>query len=115
MPKHTSPLLMVLGLIIWSIWFVLMYGFLSVACAITPPTPLHAFTWLNSALMITTVITVLLLLYLTDYCWHRLQRLDVGKTQSNRFTLWIAVGVSLIAAGATLSIGIMVLFFPPCL
>ena len=36
-PHH--PVHLILGLCVWSIWFVVLYGGLSVACQLTPPEP----------------------------------------------------------------------------
>jgi hypothetical protein len=33
----THPLQLVPGLIIWALWFIAIYGGLSVACALAPP------------------------------------------------------------------------------
>ncbi|WP_131782803.1 hypothetical protein [Legionella gresilensis] len=114
MSWHKHPLSLIIGLVIWSIWFIFIYSALSVACAIVPPAIVDSFTWINSILLVSTLITTILQLYLALGYWQKL-RLSELKDNPNSFILWVAVGGFLAAAFATLSIGLMVLFFRPCL
>ncbi|MGQ3888559.1 hypothetical protein ACQUW5_05945 [Legionella sp. CNM-1927-20] len=110
--KH--PFSLIIGLVIWSIWFIFVYGALSVACAVAPPDVGATFTWINAILLFCTLITTVLLLYLALSYWRTLQS-SKSKSNATSFILWVAVGGFLTAAFATLSIGLMVLFFRPCL
>jgi hypothetical protein len=59
LPAH-HPWQLVLGLVVWSAWFVAVYAGLSVACAVAPPTPQRgAFTWVNASLLALTLVTAL--------------------------------------------------------
>ncbi|MDI9817584.1 MULTISPECIES: hypothetical protein [unclassified Legionella] len=110
-PAH--PLQLVFGLIIWSLWFVLMYTVLSVGCAVSSP-PASSLTWLNGLLFLTTLISTASLLYLSYKSW-RATNSPYPPGKMRRFIIWIGLGVNLIAAAATFSIGLMTLFLPPCL
>lgn len=107
----THPLQLVLGLIIWSAWFVLIYTVLSVGCSVAPPanvaTPVN---WINAALIVLTIITTLLLTFFAARCWR-----SHAISGNSGFTARVAACVYLIGAMSTLAIGIPVLVLPPCL
>lgn len=109
-PFH--PLQLALGLIVWSVWFVVLYGGLSVACAVVPPAAtLGVITWVNGLLLLLTLATTALLAYWARVCW----RAAAGEiTRQQRFVGRIAAGVHLIAAGSTLAVGLPVIALPPC-
>lgn len=106
----THPLQLVLGLIIWSAWFVLIYAVLSVACSVMPPANIASpVNWINALLLVLTVITTLLLAFFSMRCWRA--RAIAGNSG---FTARVAACVYLIGAVSTLAIGIPVLILPPC-
>ena len=37
--NFTHPIHLIVGLTLWSVWFVAVYSGLSVACAVNPPPP----------------------------------------------------------------------------
>lgn len=112
-PSH--PLHLVLGLIIWALWFVAMYGALSVVCNVAPPTPsLGALTWINGKLLLLTVLVTLWLLIYGYRCW-RASTPGGNENTDQRFISQVAAGAYLLAAAATLMIGLPVLVLPPCL
>ncbi|MFN2329473.1 MAG: hypothetical protein ABR612_11175 [Chromatocurvus sp.] len=113
-PYH--PLQLVFGLTIWTLWFVVMYGVLSVACSVKPPLVTSgAGTWINVALLVASLATAGLLLNLARTCRRATQ---IGADSDNpprQFIIWLALRLHLVAAVSTIVVGLMVLFFPPCL
>lgn len=108
-PAH--PMQLALGLIIWSIWFVLVYAVLSIGCAFAiPESTLSSFNWLNVLLLLLTLITTVLLGLLALRCWRA--AMPPGEKQ---FIARVAAGLYLVAALSTLAIGLPVLVLPPCL
>lgn len=107
-PVHIS-----LGLVLWSVWFVTIYGGLSVGCALLPPAPEQGqWTWLNVSLTVFSLLTVVALLGLA----RLFQRAagDDRAAQSERFIARLAAGVNLIGAVATVFVALPILSLPPC-
>lgn len=126
-PGHPAQL--VIGFVIWSVWFVAMYGGLSVACQLVPPAEQQgALTWLNAGLFMLTLVIMLLLLILAwrnaRYCWalHRNTNNNAAFSEPDdqatvgvrRFIGYLGTLLYLIAAAATLAGGLPVLVFTPC-
>ncbi|MGM0421516.1 MAG: hypothetical protein ACQEQL_00300 [Pseudomonadota bacterium] len=111
----THPLHLMIGLIIWSLWFITIYGGLSVACQITSsPTSLGPLSWINIVLLIFTVLIFAVLLTLSFRCWRSPK--PTGKhIRQHAFTLHVSAALYLAAAIATLAIGLPTLLLPPCL
>jgi len=111
-PLH--PVQLVLGLIVWSLWFVALYGGLSVACAFTPVAgatdPLN---WLNGLLLLITLLVTALLLHWARRCWQACPPRGEGD-QPVRFQTRVAAAVHLFSAGAALAVGLPVVALPPC-
>lgn len=108
----THPLQLALGLIVWSGWFVALYGGLSVGCALAPPAAdLGARTWLNGLLAALTAITFAWLLWQMRRCWRAA---GAGSPSGRRFIPALGAGVYAAAAVSTLAIGIPTLGLPPC-
>lgn len=109
-----NPIHIPLGLVLWSIWFVVIYGGLSVGCSLLPPPPAQGqWTWLNATLGMLSVLTVVALLGLARL-FQRAARRD-RATQSERFVARLAAGVNLIGAIATVFVALPTLSLPPCL
>ena len=114
MPAPSHPLQLVLGLVVWSAWFVLLYGGLSVGCALAPPAPeAGTANWLNALLLLATLATTVLLTLWARSCWRAAGRSKDNGAQT-RFITRIAAGVHLVAAAATLAVGLPTLALPPC-
>jgi len=113
-PYH--PLQPALGLAVWIIWFALMYGALAVACEVAPPPAEHSpFTWINVALLLSTLAITGLLLYWANACW-RAARAEIGPVSESRlFIARLGAGINLMGAIATFCLGLMALLLPPCL
>lgn len=106
------PLHLVLGFVLWSIWFVAMYAGLSVACALQPPAPTSGpGTAINLGLLLLTLATAALLFWLAWKCWHATGKVD---RHLQRFLSQIAAGLYLTAALAALVGGLPVALLPPC-
>lgn len=107
----SHPLQLAMGLIIWSLWFVLIYAGLSVACSFTPPAAeLQVTSWINALLLAVTILTTTLLGHCAYRCWR------VPEAPGNRqFVARVATGVYLVASGATLAIGLPISVLPPCI
>lgn len=109
-PYH--PLHLVIGLIIWSKWFVIMYGGLSVACSVAPPRPDQgALTLINLGLGVLTLIFAALLAWLAWACAQSARQAE-GRP---RFFALVGSGLYLASLGATLFVGVPVVGFPPCI
>lgn len=109
-----NPVHIPLGLVLWSIWFVVIYGGLSVGCSLIPPDPEQGqWTWLNGSLAVLSLLTVVALLGLARL-FHRAARKD-HASQSERFVACLAAGVNLIGAIATVFVALPTLSLPPCL
>ena len=111
-PYH--PIHNPLCFIICSLWFVALYGGLSVACEVAPP-PVEAaqWTWLNALLLVATLAVVTLLVALTFGFWRASER--ARQRPKERFVAWIAAAVNATAVLACLFIALPILSMPPCL
>lgn len=110
-PHHPAHL--VIGLTVWSAWFVVLYGGLSVACQLAPPAPSSGpFNWINPLLWLSTLVVVGALLWIA----HRLWRTDAEHVQPIRnYVRVVSAFLYLISAFATLALAVPVLFLPPCI
>ena len=113
--SRLHPIQIVLGLIIWSIWFAGIYGAHGVACAISPPDPAQGiFNWLNASFGLATLAVVALLLWLGHRAWQ-LSRPPYELDERQLFVTRLAAGIHRIAALSTLFIGLQLAFLPPCI
>ncbi|OMG64723.1 hypothetical protein AUR61_010270 [Stutzerimonas balearica] len=109
------PVQIPLGLVIWSLWFIGMYGGQAVVCTLAPPAPEQGvWNWLNAGLGLLTLLTLGLLVWLASHFW-RLSRPPHQLNERQVFVTKIAAGIHMIAAIATLFVGIPLLQMPPCL
>ena len=109
-PHHPAHL--VVGLTVWSAWFVVLYGGLSVACELAPPDPARGpFTWLNPLLWLSTLVVVAVLLWLARRLWRA--SADAAEATLRYISLTAAVLYG-ISAFSTLAVAVPVLFLPPC-
>lgn len=110
------------GFTVWSLWFVAVYGGLSVGCATAPPGAARGpFTGLNLALLVLTLATVIVLLGAAWIClqaWRSAQAPSQRGTEGavrRRFMAGLAALLHLSAALATVFVGLPLLWLPPCL
>lgn len=114
MTHWTHPAHMVSGLVIWALWFVVVYAFLSVSCAVAPPDEaLGRTTWINTVLLLMTALTACLLMAAGVRCW-RVRRSMTQAPHHRRFSVSVAMTVYGLSALATLAVGLPVLVWPPC-
>ncbi|MFO7647146.1 hypothetical protein [Halomonas sp. 3H] len=109
-PSHPAQLL--LGLTLWSLWFVALYGGLSVACALAPPRPGQgAFTAINGGLALLTLATLALL------AWLAWRGLDAARREADRrrFIALTGAGLHLFSAAGVAFVGLPIVTLPPCL
>ncbi len=100
------PIHLVLGLSIWSIWFIAMYGGLSVFCSFeNPPRIASLMHPINLGLLALTAITCAALVALSLWSWRN------GKSFPGRISSWLYIASTI----ATLSVALPVFFLPPCL
>lgn len=105
------PLHLVLGLLLWCLWFVVIYAGLSVGCAQLDPGDLETpFNIINLSLLAVTLVTLLVQGLLALACWRQAGRTH-GQT---RFLARSAAGLYLLSAGATLAVGVPLLVLVPC-
>ncbi len=109
----THPMQLVLGLIVWIAWFVLIYAALSIGCVVAPP-PLEAgaLTWINAAILASTVLVSLLLLLFANQCRRAMAHVEAG---TERFICGVGAGAYLSSALLTLVVGLPVVALPPCI
>lgn len=114
-PAHPAHL--VLGLAVWSVWFVVLYGGLSVACAVAPPAPTTgALNWINGVLLLLTLLVTALLLVQTRRCLSAVRRShDRPASRLSGFLPAVSGALYLASAVATLAVGLPVIMLPPCL
>ncbi len=112
-PYH--PVQIPLGLVIWSLWFVALYGGQAVVCASSPPAPEQGiWNWLNGGFGLLTLATFALLAWLARHFW-KLSRPPHELNERQVFVTKLAAGIHMIAALVTLFVGIPLLLIPPCL
>lgn len=115
--RADHPLQIVLGLTIWTVWFLVLYGGVSVSCALGGQAlrdgPL---TFVNLGFGILTLVVAALLTRLASVC-ARAARTRSGATaqgESRRFVASIAAAAHASAALATLFVGLPLLALAPC-
>lgn len=116
-PYH--PLQMVFGLIVWSLWFVSLYGGQGIACALVPPDPEQgAATWINGILLVVGLLLLLFLLFSARRCWMARQSATASsdrEVDNRRFIAGAAAVIYLVGAFAALAVALPALTLPPCL
>lgn len=103
-----------LGLVLWSLWFVALYGGLSVACSLAPPEPQQGpWNWLNALLGVSALLTAAALAALAVWSWRAGKRVRLQAREG--FVAVLAASTYGAAAVATLVISLPILSLPPCL
>ncbi|WP_022961052.1 hypothetical protein [Halopseudomonas pelagia] len=112
-PLH--PLQLFLGLVIWSVWFVFLYGGLSLACEFAPPDEQRgALTWVNASMLMLGVLVGSFLFWSARRCWYAAPGADEAAA-TGRFVARIAAAVYLIAALASVGLVLPSVVLPPCI
>ena len=113
------PWQLLVGLGIWSLWFLAVYVGVSVACAIGPPPGAHsAFNAVNAGLLLLTAATAAGLGWAALACARSMRRLPPGSASPaasrRRFVAGAAAALHGVAAVATVFVGLPLLALPPC-
>jgi|SRR5690554_2264935 len=110
-PWH--PIHLITGLTVWAIWFVVLYGGLSVACEVVPPDPARGpLNWLNALLWLSTLVVVGVLGWAA---WHCARGTPENTQPNRRFVARTSAGLYFLSAFATLAVAVPVWFLPPCI
>ncbi|MCL7945528.1 hypothetical protein [Marinobacter sp. ATCH36] len=115
-PSPFHPLNLVLGLIIWALWFVLLYGGLSVGCAFAPPgAEAGAWTWINAVSLALALFVSGYLLVCAYGCWKASPPSHAVEVEPIKtFTSKTSAAVYLVSALASLALGLPGILLPPC-
>lgn len=112
-PGH--PWQLVLGLVAWSVWFVVVYGGLSVGCAVATPAPeSRQFNAVNGTLLLVTLALVLWLAHASWTCARAARRSPGADDGTARFIARSATWLYAVAAVATVFVGAPMLALWPC-
>jgi len=110
-PCH--PLQLVLGLVLWSLWFVLIYGGLSVLCAFAaPPATQGQWTLANLLLGASALPLFAFSGWLALRGWRAAG--DIEQSSAQRFVALTGAGIHVIGMLATLFVALPLLILPPC-
>lgn len=110
-PGH--PVQLLLGLTIWCLWFVALYGALSILCAVAPPAlEQGALSGLKLWLGLFTLVTLGGLLWLARCCLAAVPR---EPSRVGRFIAGVAAGLYLFAASGVAFVALPLVALPPCL
>jgi hypothetical protein len=110
-PGH--PWQLGLGLVAWSVWFVVVYGGLSVGCAVAEPMPeRRQFNVINGTLLLVSLALVLWLALASRTCARAARRMPGDETA--QFIAHAAAWLYAVAAVATVFVGAPMLALWPC-
>ncbi|WP_249978125.1 hypothetical protein [Vreelandella olivaria] len=110
--RLTHPIHFVIGLTLWSIWFVVVYGGQAVACEVAPPMPEQGvFNLLNGWLLIVSILAMAVLVALTWGCCQIANR-HQGRL---RFNAAVSAGLYLFSALSVVFVALPIVGVPPCL
>lgn len=113
-PSH--PVHLVAGLLVWSVWFVAVYGGVSVGCALLAPDPAKGSgTPINWAFAALTAGVALALAAAAWACWRAARGPLAGGAPRALFIARTSAGLYAIAALSTAFVGWPLLAVPPCL
>ncbi|GEN28954.1 hypothetical protein HVA01_26000 [Halovibrio variabilis] len=108
----THPVHFVIGLTLWSIWFVAVYGGHAVACAVVPPAPEQGvFTLVNAMLLVVSIAAIALLAALTLGCCRVAKRHE-GRL---RFNAVVSAGLYLFSTLGVVFTALPIIGIPACL
>ncbi|HLV77364.1 MAG TPA: hypothetical protein VKY53_05510 [Marinobacter sp.] len=101
------------GLVVWAVWFVVLYGGLSLTCELFPPEPgAGPRNWFNYLAAAGSVLLGACLFYLARRS-ARAQAQSSGENQS--FVRGVSVLVFRMSGVAAIALALPVLVLPPCL
>ena len=113
----SHPWQLLIGLGVWAVWFVTVYGAVSVACsAASAAADGGPATWINGALLALTLAVAGALGFAAVVCARAARRVG-GVDEEDGLRRFIAVAATTlygVAAASTLFVGIPLLFLAPC-
>ena len=116
MHAFSHPMQLVMGLVIWGVWFVVLYGLQGVGCSVAPPAVEQgALTWINAVLLGLGTCVTLLLLVIAYRCWKAGSDDGSGEDGHGDFVRRISAGVYLLSAISAAAVTLPVVIYPPCL
>ncbi len=115
--RWTHPVQLVLGPIVWSVWFVVLYGGLSLGCQlVAPPGSDHSLTWLNLAVVGGGVLVAAALAWAGLRCWRSAPEVsEDGCGSEERFVARTGGLIWLFSAMASAFIALPGMAMVPCL
>lgn len=115
MTLKSHPIHLILGLTLWCIYFVVVYGGMSVGCEISAArdstNPLNV---INGFVLLVTIAFTLPLLWLAWACHKATPAVADDRTQG-RFLMRLSAVLYGLSAAATLFVGLPGAIYPPCL
>lgn len=113
------PVHLVLGLTVWALWFVAVYGGLAVACKVAPPPPADgAFTVLNAGMLLVSVFTAAGLALAARACHRAWRAMPPDPTDPTggrqRFIAGCAAALYGVAAVSTVFVALPLVAVAPC-
>ncbi len=119
MPFATHPLQLLAGLSVWALWFVVVYGGLSVACSAASADATAqrgVFSGINLLLAAVTLATASGLAWAALACGRAASRIDRAADGGvGRFIARCASALHVVAALSTLFVGFPLLLLWPCI
>jgi len=108
----THPIHFIIGLTLWSGWFVTVYGGHALACEVALPEPEQGvFTLINATLLVISLLAAALLAWLTCGCWQVTKR-HQGRL---RFNAWLSTGLYFFSTLGVVFAAMPIVGIPPCL
>lgn len=110
------PAHLVIGLVVWSLWFVVVYTGLSLGCQLAPPAEAQGpFNRLTVATLLGGVAVALMLVWAARACWRVANTGDGGAHDQARWVARVSAGLYLLSGFAALAIVLPGLVLAPCL
>lgn len=112
MTIRPHPLHLAIGLTVWFVYFIIVYGGMSVGCEISEArNSTHPFNIINGFVLLVTMAFTIPLAWLAWKC----HRATPNKPTQGRFVLRLSAVLYAISALATLLVGLPGVIYPPCL
>lgn len=112
MRLRPHPVHLILGLSMWALYFVLVYGGMSVGCEVFEVSNQQGpWTLINGFVLLLTIVFIIPLLWLAWQCYRQ----TPAEPGQARFMMRLSAVLYTLAAGATLLVGMPGSLYPPCL
>ena len=113
-PSH--PVHLVTGFLVWSAWFVVIYGGVTLGCVLLAPDPALGFrTSINLIFALLTAFVTAALAWAAWRCWKAVRGPLATGPRRELFIARTSAALYLLSALATAFVGWPVLILPPCL